>query len=92
MLIRTSRHPVDSRWLDLAIVFFARTGVGFQFIAVAALMAPLRQALSLGYGEVGILLGIFMLDPMIAGPEGWPVLRYATVRGLSRLAGTEPHA
>src|ERR1700730_7799142 len=27
---------------------------------------------------------------MIAGP--WPVIRYATVRGLSRLAGTEPHA
>src|SRR3954469_23182278 len=23
---------------------------------------------------------------------GWPVIRYATVRGLSRLAGTEPHA
>jgi GcrA cell cycle regulator len=28
-------------------------------------------------------------SPMIAGP--WPVIRFATVRGFSRLAGTEPH-
>ncbi len=33
-----------------------------------------------------------LLDPMIAGPGRWPVIRYATVRGLNRLAGTEPHA
>lgn len=32
------------------------------------------------------------LDLMIAGPDGGPVIRYATVRGLSRLAGTEPQA
>jgi hypothetical protein len=31
------------------------------------------------------------LDPMIAGPEGGPSSDI-TVRGLSRLAGTEPHA
>ena len=56
---------LTSRWTLLTIIFFARTGVGFQFIAVAALMNPLRQDLQLGYGEVGFLLGAFMITAII---------------------------
>ena len=32
------------------------------------------------------LSSVTRLDPMIAGPKRWPVIRYARVRGLSRLA------
>lgn len=49
-----------SRWTLLTLIFFARIGVGFQFIAVAALMSQLQNDLQLGYGEIGLLLGSFM--------------------------------
>ena len=49
-----------SRWTLLTLIFFARIGVGFQFIAVAALMSQLQSDLQLGYGEIGLLLGSFM--------------------------------
>lgn len=50
-----------SRWTLLTLIFFARIGVGFQFIAVAALMSQLQNDLQLGYGEIGLLLGSFMI-------------------------------
>ena len=61
----------SSRWTLLAIIFFARTGVGLQFIAVAALMAPLRGDLQLGIGEFGLLLGAFMFTAILLSiPNG----------------------
>lgn len=50
-----------SRWTLLTLIFFARIGVGFQFIAVAALMSQLQNDLQLDYGEIGLLLGSFMI-------------------------------
>ena len=52
---------LSSRWTLLTIVFLARIGVGVQFIAVAALMTALRHDLHLDYGEIGLLLGSFMV-------------------------------
>ncbi len=51
----------SSRWVVLAIVFLARTCVGFQFIAVAAQMPQLRAELHFDYSQIGILLGVFMI-------------------------------
>lgn len=51
----------SSRWVVLAIVFLARTCVGFQFIAVAAQMPQLRADLHFNYSQIGILLGVFMI-------------------------------
>ena len=53
---------IPRRWLVLAVLVFARIGVGFQFIAVAALMPSIKTALGLDYAEVGLLLGIFMFS------------------------------
>ncbi len=50
-----------SRWLVLAIMICARTGVGFQFIAIATLMPQLRAELQLNYTQIGLLLGVFMI-------------------------------
>ena len=54
-----------SRWTLLTLIFFARIGVGFQFIAVAALMSQLQNDLQLGYGEIGLLLGSFMITAIL---------------------------
>ncbi len=51
----------SNRWIVLAIVFLARTCVGFQFIAVAAQMPQLRAELHFDYSQIGILLGVFMI-------------------------------
>ena len=53
---------IPRRWPVLAVLVFARIGVGFQFIAVAALMPSIKTALGLDYAEVGLLLGIFMFS------------------------------
>ena len=49
------------RWVVLAIIFLARTCVGFQFIAVAAQMPQLRADLHFDYSQIGVLLGVFMI-------------------------------
>jgi len=60
-----------SRWSLLSLIFFARIGVGFQFIAVAALMSQLQNQLQLGYGEIGLLLGSFMFTAIFLSlPNG----------------------
>ncbi len=51
----------SNRWGVLAIVFLARTCIGFQFIAVAAQMPQLRADLDFDYSQIGILLGVFMI-------------------------------
>lgn len=49
------------RWAILALMVFARSGVGLQFISIAALMPVVRTELELTYTQVGILLGLFMV-------------------------------
>ena len=66
------RHllPVN-RWVVLAIIFLARTCVGFQFIAVAAQMPQLRADLQFDYSQIGILLGVFMIaGALLSLPSG----------------------
>ena len=61
----------SSRWAVLAIVFLARTCVGFQFIAVAAQMPQLRADLNFDYRQIGILLGVFMMaGALLSLPSG----------------------
>ncbi len=61
----------SSRWVVLAIVFLARTCVGFQFIAVAAQMPQLRAELHFDYSQIGILLGVFMIaGALLSLPSG----------------------
>ena len=66
------RHLLPpSRWVVLAIIFLARTCVGFQFIAVAAQMPQLRADLQFDYSQIGILLGVFMIaGALLSLPSG----------------------
>lgn len=74
---------IHRRWVVLAILVFARIGVGFQFIAVAALMPFIKTALALNYAEVGLLLGIFMVSGIFLSlPSGMIASRLGDRRGL----------
>jgi predicted MFS family arabinose efflux permease len=67
--------PVN-RWVILAVIFLARTSVGFQFQSIASVSPLLVEDLSLDYGQVGTLIGVYMLPGMvIAIPGGFLVRR-----------------
>jgi len=81
-----------SRWLVLAVTFAARVGFGMQFIAVAALMPEVRAALALDHGQVGMLLGVFMVTGIFLSLPGSMIAnclgdRRSMGLGLALLAG-----
>jgi predicted MFS family arabinose efflux permease len=55
---------LQNRWTVLAVLAFARSSVGYQFIAIAALMPQLKAALGFNYTQLGTLLGVFMIVGM----------------------------
>jgi predicted MFS family arabinose efflux permease len=74
------------RWIVLAITVLARTGVGMQFIAIAALMPQMRTALDFSYTEIGLLLGLFMTTGIFLSlPSGMIAGRFGD--GLTLRAG-----
>ena len=61
----------DNRWIVLAVLVFARTGIGLQFISIAALIPQLKESLGLDYTQIGMLLGLFMLTSVFLSlPSG----------------------
>jgi MFS family permease len=59
-----------NRWVTLALVFLARTSMGFQFQSVAS-VAPLMVAdLGLSYAELGTLIGLYMLPGALIAVAG----------------------
>jgi MFS family permease len=62
---------VHSRWLILAVLFLARTAMGFQFQSVATLSSFLITDLNINYTQLGLLIGFYLLPGMvIAYPSG----------------------
>ena len=62
---------VRDRWLILAVLFFARTSMGFQFQSIASLSPFLVRDLAIDYAQLGMLIGVFMLPGVaIALPGG----------------------
>ena len=59
------------RWQVLVALTLARTLMGYQFQAVAAVGPGLREAEGLGHGAFGLLLGVYLLPGiLIALPGG----------------------
>jgi predicted MFS family arabinose efflux permease len=82
---------LQSRWTVLTIAFLARVGIGFQFIAVAALMPQMQADLLLSLSEIGVLLGIFMVAGVFLSLPGAMIAnrlgdRFTLQLGLSALA------
>jgi len=61
-----------TRWFILALLFFARIGLGFQFQTLGSVAGQLTEQLGLNYTEIGSLIGLFMVPGMIlALPAGF---------------------
>ncbi len=61
---------VANRWTILGILFIARTSVGFQFQSVASVSPSLIDDLSIGYAQIGTLIGIYMLPGVVIALPG----------------------
>jgi len=61
-----------TRWFILALLFFARIGLGFQFQTLGSVASELERQLGLNYTQIGTLIGLFMVPGMIlALPSGF---------------------
>jgi predicted MFS family arabinose efflux permease len=69
--IQRVRADGSERWLILAVLFLARTTMGFQFQSVAALSSFIVADLEIGYARLGLLIGLYLLPGVaIAYPGG----------------------
>ncbi len=66
------------RWLILALLVFARSGIGLQFIAIAALMPIVRMELGLNYTQVAKRRArkAHRLRPLVR--HGFPVIHFSS--------------
>ncbi len=63
---------MDRRWVALAVLTTARVSMGFQFQSLASTAPILVRDLGLGFGDVGFLVGLYMLPGiLLALPGGW---------------------
>ncbi len=70
------------RWKILALLFLARVGLGLQFQTLASTGDYLRAEFSLGFVDIGSLIGLFMLPGLVlAMPAGF-IGRYVSDRVL----------
>ena len=59
------------RWIILAVLFAARAATGFQFQSIGSSTNLLMTDLGIGYAEIGMLLGAYLLPGVIvAFPTG----------------------
>ena len=61
---------VGNRWLILAVLFLARTTMGFQFQSVATLSPFLVTELAIDYTQLGLLIGFYLLPGVIIAYPG----------------------
>ena len=61
---------VSNRWLILAVLFLARTAMGFQFQSVAALSSFLIGDLRIDYTQLGLLIGFYLLPGVVIAYPG----------------------
>lgn len=68
---------MHNRWIMLAVLFAARTAMGFQFQSVAATSNQLIETLAIDYAVLGTLIGLFMLPGIVmALPSGYLAGRF----------------
>jgi MFS family permease len=58
------------RWLVLALLFFVRMTMAFQFQAAGALSPAFQEAFSVGIADIGILIGLYLSPGMVLAVPG----------------------
>jgi MFS family permease len=61
---------VGRRWLILAVLFLARTTIGFQFQSIGTLSPVLLAALRIDYTQLGLLIGSYLLPGVVIAYPG----------------------
>jgi MFS family permease len=61
---------LQNRWAMLAIIFLTRTSMGFMFQVVASVAPFLIAQFSLSYGQVGLLMGLYLLPGVVLALPG----------------------
>jgi MFS family permease len=72
---------MTNRWLILAVLFFARMTMAFQFQSIAALSPLIIKEYSVGLADIGLLVGLYLAPGMIiAIPGGAIAARFGEKR------------
>ena len=66
---------VSKRWFILGALFLARTAMGFQFQSVVGVSSFLRADLGIGLGDLGVLVGAYMLPGIVVAIPGGSIGR-----------------
>lgn len=61
---------ISNRWLVLAVLFAARSAMGFQFQSVASVSPLLMQDLAIDFALLGALIGVWMLPGVVVAIPG----------------------
>lgn len=61
---------MTNRWAILAVLFFARMTMAFQFQAVAALAPLLGETHAVGLASVGLLIGLYLAPGVVVAIPG----------------------
>jgi predicted MFS family arabinose efflux permease len=61
---------IKNRWVILAVLFFVRTVMGFQFQSVASVAPFIMADLNLDFAKFGILIGLYQLPGLVLAFPG----------------------
>lgn len=80
------------RWLILAVLFVARTAMGFQYQTVASTAPLLLSELHVGFAELGTLIGLYHICGVVLSLPGGLIIRRLGDKnlcaiGLTMMAG-----
>jgi predicted MFS family arabinose efflux permease len=59
-----------NRWIILAVLFLARTAMGFQYQSVGSISSFLIEDLGIDFAQLGILIGLFQLPGVLLSLPG----------------------
>jgi predicted MFS family arabinose efflux permease len=63
------------RWVILAVLFVARTAMGFQYQTVASTAPSLQRDLHVGFAELGTLIGLYHICGVVLSLPGGLIIR-----------------
>ena len=64
-----------NRWGVLGLLFLVRTTMAFQFESVAAISPVLQRDFGVGLGEIGTLIGLYLLPGVVIALPGGAIGR-----------------
>jgi len=83
MEMNNSNSVLKSRWSILIVLFFARTGLGFQFQTLGSVSEQLLDELAINYRQLGTLIGMFTFAGIFLSVPVGMALKLTSERVLS---------